>query len=184
MPRQLSQSILDQLASDEVHPFFMFTFEYSSETSRFWTGNTSLTYNGNVYNGTGDAITVSSISETEEIRAENIEFTLSGVPTDLVSTALQEPYQGRPCDVKLGFMNEDAGIVDVFTAWEGRMDVKKIDENTENLSIVLNAENRLVDLKRTRERRYTDEDQKAEYPNDDFFEYVPSIQEREIEWGR
>lgn len=184
MSRGLSQEILNQLASDKVHPFFTFTFEYDSGTSRFWTGNTSLTWDGETYTGTGNAISISSFNETQEIKAENIEFELSGVPADLVSTSLQEPYQGRKCNVKIGFMNEDGAILDVFTLWKGRMDQKTINESAENITINLNAENRLIDLKRPRERRYTDEDQKANFPNDNFFEFVPSLQEKEIEWGQ
>ena len=44
--------------------------------------------------------------------------------------------------------------------------------------------NVLIDLNRSRVRRYTNEDQQIDYPTDVGFEYVQSLQDFEIKWGR
>jgi hypothetical protein len=48
----------------------------------------------------------------------------------------------------------------------------------------LTAESRLIDLERSRERRYTSEDQKIDYPNDKGLEFIADLQDKEIVWGR
>jgi hypothetical protein len=59
-----------------------------------------------------------------------------------------------------------------------------IDEGPEESVIAVSAESRLVDLERARERRYDHRDQQIVHPGDMFFEYVPSIVEAEIVWGK
>ena len=75
------------------------------------------------------------------------------------------------------------------------MDTMTISEGAETSSISINVENKLVAFERTKVRRYTAEDQKIDYPlklangNDNpnydaGFEFVTSIVEKEIIWGR
>ena len=45
------------------------------------------------------------------------------------------------------------------------------------------AESRLIDLDVTRERRYTDADQKIDFPDDKGLEFIADIQDKEIIWG-
>jgi hypothetical protein len=63
------------------------------------------------------------------------------------------------------------------------MDVMSINDDGQNATIGMTAENKLVDFRRPREVRYTDEEQKNLYPLDKGLEFVNSIQEKEIYWG-
>ena len=65
----------------------------------------------------------------------------------------------------------------------GRMDTMSWSEG-ETATVSLTVESRLADLERPRARRYTDSDQQAEYPGDLAFQYVQSLVEKEITWGR
>jgi hypothetical protein len=64
------------------------------------------------------------------------------------------------------------------------MDIMKIDEGPESATIVLSLENRLIALDRSKERRYTHEDQQLSFPGDKGFEFVPDLQDKEIIWGK
>ncbi|WP_417844845.1 phage head spike fiber domain-containing protein [Thalassospira sp.] len=68
--------------------------------------------------------------------------------------------------------------------FSGKTDVPVISDDGTSCVIGLTAENALVDLERARTRRYTDQDQKAEYSGDLGFEFVPRLQEMEISWGQ
>jgi hypothetical protein len=68
--------------------------------------------------------------------------------------------------------------------FSGFMDVMTINEGADYSEIILTLENKLLQLERSRERRYTDADQKIDYPNDDGFEFVTTLQDKEIVWGR
>jgi hypothetical protein len=72
-------------------------------------------------------------------------------------------------------------MVEVFTA---RMDQMTLDEGPETCTIQLTVENILVDLERPRVARYTNNDQQSRFPGDRGFEFVESLQTKEIFWGR
>ena len=104
----------------------------------------------------------------------------------MVSTALGQVQQGRSCQLFLGALNITTGalIADPYELFAGFTDVTVIEENAESATISISAENRLIDLERPRVRRYTDEDQKSEYSTDVGFEFVPSLQDKVIVFGK
>jgi len=65
-----------------------------------------------------------------------------------------------------------------------RLDTMQITDGGETCTLAVAAENKLVILQRAKEARYTDEDQKARYPDDRGLEFVSGLQDREIVWGR
>ena len=63
------------------------------------------------------------------------------------------------------------------------MDVMTIEDAGATATINVSAESRLIDLDRSRTRRFTSEDQKIDYPNDKGLEMVASLQDKQITWG-
>jgi hypothetical protein len=59
-----------------------------------------------------------------------------------------------------------------------------IEEGAETSVIQLSVENRLLDLERARVRRYTSNDQQSRLPGDRGFDFVETIQDRDLFWGR
>ena len=109
---------------------------------------------------------------------------LSGVPTALVYEALTDDYQGRACSVMFGALSTTAGLVaSPITIFSGRMDVMQISDDGQTSQITMTAENKLIDFKRTREIRYTDEEQQRLFSGDLGLEFVNAIQEKTIYWG-
>jgi len=65
----------------------------------------------------------------------------------------------------LAFFDQAGNIVDSpILCYAGRMDQPTITEGTETSVISIAVENRLADLQRRIERRFTDRDQRLEYP--------------------
>jgi hypothetical protein len=87
--------------------------------------------------------------------------------------------------VWLGNFNA-AGVLmpDPIVCWAGRTDQPTLDVSAETSTIEINCESRLLEMNVAVDRRYTNEDQQLDYPGDRAFEFVSSIQEVVIYWGR
>lgn len=186
MARSLDASFEAATLATLVRPILFVELAFSSGAVRVWSGLGDFAWNGATWTGAGTLMGISAIEETEEVRSAGITLTLSGVPNVMLSVALAEPYQGRPCVVHIGALdtNTNALIGSPYAVFKGRMDQMTIDEGPETSTIALSAESRLVDLERARERRYDHQDQQLVAQGDKFFEYVPSIVEAEIVWGK
>ena len=180
MPRTTPASLLTALAQDSVLPFYAVEFDFDTAPVRFWTGYGERTIGGDPYLGTGNLLGISGLEEANDLSAKNITLTISGVPADLVSLALQEPYQRRSCKVYFGTTDTTTPI-EVFS---GLMDVMTIEDGGDSSVISLTVESKLVRLEKASNRRYTEENHKSRYPTDTFFRYVTALQDRDIVWGR
>jgi len=181
--REITQAVLDEIIKKEVSPILLARLETSQGNVLVWTGLGNLQFGGETYLGIGDLGRITPVKEVgEEIRANMVSFQLTGIPTELISTALGAQYQGRSAKLWLGFISGGALIEDPILLFDGRMDIMDIDEGPEKSTITITAESRLADLNRARVRRFTNEDQQYFYPNDKFLEYVAAIQNVEIVW--
>jgi len=203
--RDISTAIQNNLEDDVVYPFFAIELEFDSGPLRLWTGVGTLVFEGVSYTGTGNLLDVSSIEETTEIAVRGATITLSGMPSEVISLALQSPYQGRVCKIYFGMFSkgnlqkedgayilledggkiqlelQETGLTQIFS---GYMDEMNIDEGPESGTIELKVENKLIDLERARTRRYTSEYQKSVYPGDLGLDFVESLQDKKVVWGR
>jgi len=186
MARTLPAGFEAATIAEVVVPVILVEALFDSAPVRLWSGIGNLVWNGGTYAGAGALLGVGTAMETQEMRATGMDITLSGVPSELLSLALAEPYQGRECRVYLAVLNTNTGalLADPYMIFSGRMDTMTVSENGDTASIGLATESRLIDLERSRERRYEDSDQKMDYPSDNFFEYVQSIQDATITWGK
>ena len=181
--RDLTTVVENALDDEVVYPFFATELLFDTTPLRLWTGVGEATIDGNTYTGTGNLLDVSSVEETSEIAVRGATLTLSGVPTEVLSLALQTPYQGRVCNIYFGVVNGNtySGLTQIFS---GYMDEMNIEEGPESSAVELKVENKLIDLERSRVRRYTSGYQKSVYPNDRGFDFVEDLQDKEIVWGR
>ena len=84
-----------------------------------------------------------------------------------------------------GALSPTAGtlISSPVTVFSGRMDVMQVSDDGQTAEIIMTAESRLMDFKRPREVRYTDEEQQNLFAGDLGLEFVNDIQEKAIYWG-
>jgi len=207
MSRDLDPSTIKAISQDVVRPFFAVELKFDGdETLRMWTGQGTLVLdNGTQWIGAGNLLDISSIEETAEMAVRGATITLSGVPSEVLSLALSEPYQGRVCNIYFGTFSsgsllketgnyillQDGSRINVETGekgfnqlFSGYMDQMNIDDSAETSAIELKVENRLIDLERARVARYTKYYQKSVYPDDDGLNFVEDLQNRKVPWGR
>tara|TARA_R100001509_G_scaffold133431_1_gene87016 strand:- start:249 stop:881 length:633 start_codon:yes stop_codon:yes gene_type:complete len=209
MSRDLNSNLISQITSSDFRPFFAVEALFASSTLRLWTGLGPITISGNEYTGAGTLLSIGQLEETSEIAVRGLDFTLSGIPSDLLSLALSEPYQGRPLTLYFGItdlqttfiLKEDGGFVLLESGdnlldeedigdgtpaqmFRGFLDTMTIQEGADTATISVTVENRLIDLERSRVLRYTDQSQKARFPDDKGFAFVEDLQDKTIQWGR
>lgn len=182
--RSLSAGMVTEVTTAQLSPILMATLGFST-TVNLWTGYGNLVYNSTTYLGLGTLGTISQVEETTDLAARGITMKLSGVPTANVALALTEDYQGKECSILFGALSPTAGtlIASPVTIFSGRMDVMQITDDGQTAEITMSAESRLMDFKRPRELRYTDEEQQNLFAGDLGLEFVNDIQEKAIYWG-
>jgi hypothetical protein len=213
MSRELPTNLVANLDDSVIYPFFAVDMLFDGNPIRSWTGTGTISYDGNDYIGTGNLLSFSSVEETSEISVRGATISLSGIPSDLLSLALSTPYQGRVCNIYFGMFGQDPSLpysigglipelvldfisgfytdegipteVYSFTQiFSGYMDEMNIEEGAETCSIELKVENKLIDLERARVARFTSGYQKSVFPNDLGLDFVESLQDRPISWGK
>lgn len=184
MSRSFSANFASILDDPVMSPFMAVELLFDSGAIRLWTGLTPLVVGGVTYTGAGSLLGVSAVEETSEIAAKGANMTLSGIPSEIISLALGEDYQGRTARVYFGLLNVTSGAPEMVEIFSGLMDQMNIEDTGQTLTVEVTVENRLIDLERPRVRRYTSEDQKRFYPNDLGFDFVNDLQDKEIVWGR
>lgn len=206
MSRELTPEFVDGLQQDVIYPFFAVEIDFASGPLYFWTGYGDLLLNGITYLGAGQLVNISSVEETTEIEAKGATITMTGIPSSFLSLALQEPYQGRECRIYFGLWLNNRSITtessvtitaeDLFEfvtetdtrhlaeIFSGELDQMNIAEEASTATVSVTAENVLIKLERPVVRRFTNEDQKSRFPNDKGLEFVASLQDKEIFWGR
>jgi hypothetical protein len=103
----------------------------------------------------------------------------------MISTALSETRQGLPATIWLGTMDVSGTLIaDPFILFSGLTDVPIVEDGAETCTVSISVESRLIDLERSRVRRYTPEDQHIDYPGDKGFDFVASLQSKEFKFGR
>jgi len=182
--RTLSADMVTEVTTTQLSPILMASLNFSTPVN-LWTGYGNLSYNSTTYYGLGTLGTISPVEETTDLAARGISMKLSGVPTANVAIALTENYQGRECSVMFGALSPTAGtlISSPVTVFSGRMDVMQISDDGQSAEIIVTAESKLMDFKRPREVRYTDEEQQQLYSGDVGLEFVNDIQEKVVYWG-
>ena len=207
MSRDLSTVTLENIEDDVVYPFFAVELLFDGDnTLRMWTGQGTLVLeDGTEWVGLGNLLDVSAIEETSEMAVKGATLTLSGVPSEVLSLALSEPYQGRVCNIYFGtfstgkvlqesgsfiLLQDGSKIVLEATKtgfnqlFSGYMDQMNISDGGETSTIELMVENRLIDLERARVARFTSGYQKSLYPDDLGLDFIEDLQDKDIVWGR
>lgn len=206
MRSNLTADMLAEFEAPAMTPVMLAELFFDAGTLRIWTGYGTIEFDGNEYIGSGNLIGISPVKETQEVEAEGIVCTLSGVPSTLVALALGEPARGRPFRLYLGsatsrryiatetapgvvlteggdgILLENQLVDSPYRIFSGQMDNMEITASGSTFTIRLSVENALIIGRRNKIRRYTNEDQQKRYPGDKGLEFINQLQDKEIVW--
>lgn len=185
MSRTLPAALATEFGAIELKPFQAVEIEFSDGILRFWTGFGELNVDGKSWSGIGQVLGISEATEAADLAASGITVTLSGLDTSVLSAILNENYKLRPLSIYVGALDADnIPVSTLYKTFDGRMDTINIQENADKVTLVINAESRLIDLNRPRTRKLTDAEQKSRYPGDDSLAQVALLADRQLDWGK
>jgi len=181
----IDASITSRLDADHLVLGMAVRMDFDTDEIRVWTGLGDLTINSLAYTGAGTLLSISDIEDGSELKSSGVSLSLSGMDTTVLSYALSENYINRPIYIYLvltdGGSNELAGAM---TSFVGRMISMTIADDPNGSTIQLSAENRLLDLNRPSNLRYTNASQQYVSAGDTAFRYVAQMEDLEIVWGK
>jgi len=185
MSRTLPAALATEFSNSELKPFQAVEITFTDGVVRFWTGYGQISADNERWEGIGQVLGISEASEASDLSAEGITITLSGLDTSVLAAILNENYKLQPCAIYVGALDENNEVVsDLYQTFSGRIDTINIQEDSEKVHLVINAESRLIDLNRPRTRKLTDAEQQSRYPNDTSLAQVALLADRQLDWGK
>ena len=186
--RALTSGMQTAIAAGTVRPVIFFEGIFDSGGSdsylRLWTGLGTIAWSGHNWIGAGELMGIGNIDETTDLSAVGFTITLNGMPSVDIGLALNDIRQGRAGKLWLGCFDASGNLIaDPYPLRRGRLDYSVVDESGDTCTVRIQYEDRLIDQERPRECRYTSADQQIDYPADLGFEFVPNLQDKQIQWG-
>jgi len=184
MARGWSVANQTAIAAEVVRPVNLVKLEFDSGHIYYSDADRDVLFDGNTYLGAGVLAGFSNVEEGAELQTYTLSLSLSGIPSSVLSLALSEDFQNRCATLYVGCLNDSYALsANPIERFKGRVNQMNI-ESGNSATVSLSVESRLVDWERPRVRRYTNADQQAVYSADKGFEFVDSMVEKEIIWGR
>ncbi len=142
-------------------------------------------YGSESYTGIGDFGGLSAaVVESVSGAPKSVELSITGIKASKITTMLVDDYFRRDAEIMIG-LEDDAGdlIEDPEIVFSGFMDKADIALNEGVGQITLTCESRGVNLLRSSDKRFTDEDKQAEVSGDLLAEYIWRMMDLELYWG-
>jgi hypothetical protein len=182
MPRSITAAAQTAAEAEVVRIIALASFDFGTGFVRATSAPHDVVYDSNTYLGLGNFGKVTPVEEGAEQRAYSLAFELSGIPSSLVSTALNEDYQGRAAKLWFGMMDSTyALIADPVLMFDGLMDTMDMLAGNE-AKIVIVAQSRLARWEQAAAIRYNDAAQQAAYVGDLGLEFAEQMVSKEIIW--
>lgn len=182
MPRNLTTAVKNALVAETVYPAHLAEVTFGSTTLYLWDGNTPLSWNGNTYLGNGWFLDYTPTQETEDLRAEGFVIRLSSVPDEVMAYVplAQQNSFGR---VLLAMLSSNGVVIaDPFELCGGELDSYETTEGRSGAILTLNYESDLLELRKPKELRYTEQFQRSLFPGDAGFNHVATLQNKRVNW--
>jgi hypothetical protein len=183
--RQIDTKTAVKLAEDHQNIVFAIKAEFDTDDILLHTSLGDLVIDGETYEGAGELLAISEIEDSNDLSSSGVTFSITGMDSQVLGYALTENYQNRPITLLMAFLSGGTDqVVASMVLYKGRMTQMSISDNPNGSSITLQTENRLMDLRRPSNYRYTKESQASLYANDSSLNEVAKIQDMKINWGR
>jgi hypothetical protein len=185
MSRGFSTAVKTELAAAACAPRSFVSIAFTSGVLYFWTGVGSISWNSQTWTGAGNLLAIEPSGDASGVQALGIKVSLSGNVDSLISAVLASLGQNLPLKWWLGFETVPGTIVSDATIplFAGRVTRANCERGAAGSRITVEAENRLIDMLRPANTRYTPEEQKDRFAGDKGCDFVPTLQGRTFQWG-
>lgn len=165
-----------------VVPIVMLLEMQLDETVYLSSAGMDFEYDGKTWMGAAKVGEVSDIRDSSGER-QALTFTLSSVPTDLLSLSVGQKVRGKRVRIYEAILDPDTyAVITAPLVWSGRLDQMSISEGANDGRISVTAEHAGTSFSRAKPLRYTDGDQQRLYPGDKSMQFVVSQANHKDVW--
>ena len=181
----IDSQIVELLEADHQIIFLAVKAEFDTETLYLWSGDIDLEIDGQTYTGVGSLLQLGEIEDSLELKSTGVNLSLAGMDSTVLNLALSENYTNRNITIFTGYLSGGTDhVAGKMVLFKGRMTSMTIADDPNGATIQVSAENRLVDLQRPSNLRFTRESQSFINASDTCFSRVALMQDKEIVWGQ
>lgn len=176
MTRGLTPAVEAAVQQESVHVTLAGELDFSSGFFRAVAGTQDVSIGGNLFTGMGGLVGLTTMREPSDLQTGQWAVSLTGIPSDAISIALNEHYQGRWARVWALILDPTSlqPIPDPIPLIMGRMDQMLISYDEQLAEVKVTITDHLADWDRPRLLRWTHEDQQLLFPGDRGLEFVPA----------
>ncbi|MGA2650426.1 MAG: hypothetical protein ABSF28_07875 [Terracidiphilus sp.] len=183
MPRDVSTGMQTPLQTNNIRFCFLAMLTFHTQTVYCWNGVGTLVYGGNIYLGVGSFGKIGKITEGSAPEAYGTTLGLSGIDPVILAECLDDIQLGAPAILYFALLDNNGNIYGTpYPLFVGTIDQPSIRASTDTVTITLALENKLANLLRPNQRRWTNADQQVYYPGDTGFAFVESLNDQALVW--
>jgi len=182
--RNLDPALASALSNSIIMPAVLAMLTFKSATKFVWSGVGPLTWGGNTFVGGGGFVGMGPISESTEVEARGMTVALGGIPSDLLTECLSDIQLGLPAKIWFALLDNGSIIGAPYLHFSGTVDKPAITIDVETSTISLALENKLSNLQRASQHRYTAADQQIQFPTDTSMNYVEILNDVALKYGQ
>lgn len=182
--RSISSTSQSTIASGYIPPMFLLLQMDTNPVLRLNSTPLSVTYGGQEWLGAGRFGSINQVSDVPGGET-SLSLTLSGVPSDAISLALQDApdTKGARVTLSVAILNPTTmAVQDVVQLYVGNVDQMPITFGTETASISVSVSHRGETFSRPKPLRNTDGDQQRLYAGDTSRRFVVSQSQVQDVW--
>jgi len=180
MSRDLTTALETALSADVIEPFFAVDLNFDVSPLYIWSGQGDTVIDSKTYIGSEEMLKIDTIEEANDASARGAVLTLTGVPSEVISIALNTEYQGRKGTIYFGSMTDPTEYTELFTGYIDTMDILE-EPHTSTVQVTL--ESKLIRLETPSGIKYTSSYLKSQYAGDLGLDFVEGLANKKITWG-
>lgn len=172
--RNLPSGFVNKIQSKTVYFGIFFELQFPSGTKRYWTGHEGKDAFGNTFSPTnGELLGLDKIVYEKRPQAHEVVLNLSPLSSDIKSKVRTDDYQEETAKIWIAALKSDWTLEEDPQLWfTGKMQTDSITYSNDRYLINLKLEQGLISHTRASNLKYSDEDQKQDFPNDTGFEFA------------
>ncbi len=143
----------------------------------------TISFGGNDYLGVGGFGGISALEDTLDLVSKPVILTLSSITPEIIDAVKTDDIFGRDADIYLGSLDDDSRLEGTPTNWfSGHMETVDLVIGAKD-GLAIRIQSRASRLRLRNNKRYTLEDHQRDFPGDLLFEFLPSLQDAQVNWG-
>lgn len=180
MARGTDAGALANFGSQSVEAFPLVEMQLATGTLYLAGTPFDVPWNGQTWLATYGLGSIEAITESAS-EAAGCAFTLSGIPSSMVSQVLTENVRGKPVTVRLASISAGALSVDA-NVWQGYLDTMSIADGAESAVVRVTAEHRLVSWQSPHPVNFAHAEQILIAPTDTFYSRTADMAQKTVVW--